>query len=96
MPLANIPVGLEIHNIEMNPGQGGKLFRSAGGVARLIGKEGEWAVIILPSGEMRADPLEVPRDDRPARQPRLDQRQHRQGRPQPPSRHPPAHAVPRR
>ena len=53
MPLANIPSGLEIHNIEMNPGQGGKLVRSAGGVARLGAKEGEWSVIILPSGEMR-------------------------------------------
>jgi large subunit ribosomal protein L2 len=53
MPLANIPGGLEVHNIEMNPGQGGKLVRSAGGVARLSAKEGEWAVIILPSGEMR-------------------------------------------
>ena len=53
MPLANIPAGLEIHNIEMNPGQGGKLIRSAGGVGRLGAKEGEWSVIILPSGEMR-------------------------------------------
>ena len=53
MPLANIPSGLEIHNIEMNPGQGGKLVRSAGGVARLSAKEGEWSVVILPSGEMR-------------------------------------------
>jgi large subunit ribosomal protein L2 len=53
LPLTNIPVGLEIHNIEMNPGQGGKLVRSAGGVARLGAKEGEWAVVILPSGEMR-------------------------------------------
>jgi large subunit ribosomal protein L2 len=53
MPLANIPSGLEIHNIELNPGQGGKLVRSAGGVARLGAKEGEWSVIILPSGEMR-------------------------------------------
>jgi large subunit ribosomal protein L2 len=53
MPLANIPTGLEIHNIEMNPGQGGKLVRSAGGVGRLGSREGEWAVIILPSGEMR-------------------------------------------
>ena len=53
MPLANIPTGLEIHNIEMNPGQGGKLVRSAGGVGRLGAREGEWAVIILPSGEMR-------------------------------------------
>ncbi len=53
VPLANIPSGLEIHNIELNPGQGGKLIRSAGGVGRLGAKEGEWAVIILPSGEMR-------------------------------------------
>jgi len=53
LPLANIPGGLEIHNIEMNPGQGGKLVRSAGGVARLGAKEGAWSVIILPSGEMR-------------------------------------------
>src|SRR3954466_7787967 len=53
IPLANIPHGLEVHNIEMNPGQGGKLVRSAGGVARLSAKEGEWSVVILPSGEMR-------------------------------------------
>jgi large subunit ribosomal protein L2 len=45
LPLANIPIGLEIHNIEMNPGQGG--------VGRLSAREGEWVVIILPSGEMR-------------------------------------------
>ena len=53
LPLANIPAGLEVHNIEMNAGQGGKLVRSAGGVARLGAKEGEWVVVILPSGEMR-------------------------------------------
>ena len=53
MPLSGIPVGVEIHNIEMNVGQGGKLVRSAGGVARLMAKEGGWATIILPSGEMR-------------------------------------------
>ncbi|OQY07967.1 MAG: 50S ribosomal protein L2 [Planctomycetales bacterium 4572_13] len=53
MPLSGIPVGVEIHNIEMNAGQGGKLVRSAGGVARLMAKEGGWATIILPSGEMR-------------------------------------------
>src|SRR5438309_546546 len=53
MPLSAIPAGLEVHNIEMNPGQGGKLVRSAGGVARLSAKEGEWSVVILPSGEMR-------------------------------------------
>jgi large subunit ribosomal protein L2 len=53
MPLSNVPGGLEVHNIELNPGQGGRLVRSAGGVARLGAKEGEWSVIILPSGEMR-------------------------------------------
>jgi large subunit ribosomal protein L2 len=53
MPLANIPVGLEIHNIEMNPGQGGKLVRSAGLAARLTSKEGDYCVITLPSGEIR-------------------------------------------
>lgn len=53
MPLASIPVGVEIHNIEMIAGQGGKLVRSAGGVARLMAKEGDWATVILPSGEMR-------------------------------------------
>src|SRR3954467_1333420 len=53
MPLSNVPGGLEIHNIEMNPGQGGKLVRTAGAVARLGAKEGEYTVIILPSGEMR-------------------------------------------
>ncbi len=53
MPLSNIPVGLEIHNVEMNPGQGGKLVRSAGLAARLNSKEGDYAVITLPSGEIR-------------------------------------------
>ena len=53
MPLAAIPVGVEVHNIEMIAGQGGKLVRSAGGVARLMAKEGDWATIVLPSGEMR-------------------------------------------
>jgi len=53
MPLASIPVGMHIHNIEMMAGQGGKLVRSAGGVATLMAKEGNWATIRLPSGEMR-------------------------------------------
>ncbi len=53
MPLSSIPVGVEVHNIEMTAGQGGKLVRSAGGSARLMAKEGNWATIILPSGEMR-------------------------------------------
>ena len=53
MPLQAIPLGVEIHNIEMTAGQGGKLVRTAGGSARLMAKEGDWATIILPSGEMR-------------------------------------------
>jgi large subunit ribosomal protein L2 len=53
MPLANIPAGLPVHNIEMAPGEGGKLVRSAGRSATLSAKEGDWAYIILPSGEMR-------------------------------------------
>ena len=53
MPLSAIPSGLEVHNIEMNPGQGGKMVRSAGSSARLAAKEGQWVHLILPSGEMR-------------------------------------------
>ncbi len=53
MPLSGIPVGMDIHNIEMMAGQGGKLVRTAGGSARLMAREGKWAVIELPSKEMR-------------------------------------------
>lgn len=53
MPLKNIPLGMEIHNIEMRIGQGGQLVRSAGGAARLMAKEGNYAHIVLPSGEVR-------------------------------------------
>ena len=53
LPIANIPVGTLIHNIELNPGQGGKLVKAAGGEAQLMAKEGEYAHVRLPSGEMR-------------------------------------------
>ncbi len=53
MPLRSIPAGMEIHNIEMIAGQGGKLVRGAGNAARIVAKEGDWITIILPSGEMR-------------------------------------------
>jgi len=53
MSLAAIPAGLEIHNIEMTAGQGGKLVRGAGGAARIMAKEGDWVTVVLPSGEMR-------------------------------------------
>ncbi|MBN2582708.1 MAG: 50S ribosomal protein L2 [Planctomycetes bacterium] len=51
--LRNIPQGLEVHNIELHPGRGGQLVRSAGMVATLAAKEGATAVLIMPSGEMR-------------------------------------------
>ena len=53
LPIQNIPVGTMIHNIELNPGQGGKLVRAAGGEAQLMAKEGRYAHIRLASGEMR-------------------------------------------
>ncbi len=53
MQLKDIPVGMDIHNIELIAGQGGKLVRTAGGAARLVAREGLWATIVLPSGEMR-------------------------------------------
>ena len=53
MPISCIPVGTLIHNIELNPGQGGKLVRSAGQEAQLMAKEGAYAHVRLPSGEMR-------------------------------------------
>ena len=53
LPIENIPVGTLIHNIELNPGQGGKMVRTAGGEAQLMAKEGKYAHVRLPSGEMR-------------------------------------------
>ena len=53
MPLKNIPLGTLLHNIEMRPGKGGQVVRSAGGSAQLMAKEGKYAQIRLPSGEVR-------------------------------------------
>ncbi len=53
MPLAAVPSGMEIHNIEMTAGQGGKLARGAGNSARIVAKDGDWVTVLLPSGEMR-------------------------------------------
>jgi len=58
LPLANIPVGTEVHNIELHPGKGGQMVRSAGAGAQLMAKEGKYATLRLPSGEMRMVPLE--------------------------------------
>ncbi len=53
LPVRNTPVGTGLHNIELNPGRGGQMVRSAGGMAQLIAKEGSHAHIRLPSGEVR-------------------------------------------
>ena len=53
LPLKNIPAGTTIHNIELKPGKGAQMVRSAGGQAQLVAKEEDWALIKLPSGETR-------------------------------------------
>src|SRR3989344_2146083 len=53
MPLRNIPIGVQIHNIELTPGKGGQIIRSAGGAGVIIGKDDWYAHIKLPSGEVR-------------------------------------------
>ncbi len=53
LPLANIPVGSVVHNIELQPGKGGQIARSAGISARLMAREGKYATLKMPSGEMR-------------------------------------------
>lgn len=58
MPVKHIPTGLILHNVELEPGRGGKICRSAGVGARLTNKEGRWATIVLPSGEIRQISME--------------------------------------
>jgi large subunit ribosomal protein L2 len=58
LPLRNIPVGTTVHNVELKPGAGGKMARSAGSSVQLIAKEGANATLRLPSGEMRMVPLD--------------------------------------
>ncbi|MBI4494604.1 MAG: 50S ribosomal protein L2 [Chloroflexi bacterium] len=53
LPLQDIPVGFQIHNVELKPGRGGQLVRGAGTAARLMAKDGDWAQVLLPSGEVR-------------------------------------------
>ncbi len=57
LPLDKIPVGTQVHNIELLPGKGGQLVRSAGNSAQLMAKEGKYATLRLPSGEMRMVPI---------------------------------------
>ena len=56
LPLTDIPVGTVIHNIEMKPGRGGQIARGAGASAQLMAREGDYATIKMPSGEMRLIP----------------------------------------
>jgi large subunit ribosomal protein L2 len=53
MQLMSIPVGTMVHNIEMSPGHGGQIARSAGGYAQVMGREDKYVIMRLPSGEMR-------------------------------------------
>ena len=57
LPLENVPVGTQVHNVELYPGKGGQLVRSAGMSAQLMTKEGKYATLRLPSGEMRMVPI---------------------------------------
>ena len=57
LPLEKIPVGTMIHNIEMHPGKGGQIARAAGNAAQLMAKEGKYAILRMPSGEMRYIPI---------------------------------------
>ncbi len=57
LPLENIPAGTTIHNIELRPGKGGQMVRSAGASAQLVSKEGDMALVKLPSGEVRRVPV---------------------------------------
>jgi large subunit ribosomal protein L2 len=57
LPLANIPLGTMVHNVEMVPGKGGQIARAAGNACQLLAKDGEFAALRLPSGEMRRVPM---------------------------------------
>ena len=82
LPLKNIPVGTMIHNIELRPGKGGQMVRSAGGAAQLLAKEGDYAQVRLPSGEVRKVFIECVATIGQTRKPGPRKHLHRQGRPQ--------------
>src|SRR5829696_1925880 len=58
LPLRYIPVGTTVHNVELRPGQGGKIGRSAGIAVQLVAKDGDWATLRMPSTEMRRIPID--------------------------------------
>ena len=90
MLIKHIPAGLNLHNIEMVPGKGGQICRSAGSYARLTNKEGKWATLVMPSGENPPGIDELPSHDRSGRQHRPPARASGQGRPQALAGSPPA------
>ncbi len=81
LPLRNIPVGTTIHNVELRPGGGAKLARSAGVGIQLLGREGAYATLRMPSGEIRRVRRALPRQRRRDRQRRPVEHQLGQGRP---------------
>ena len=83
LPLKNIPLGTQIHNVELKPGKGGQIARSAGSSVQLVAKEGEYASVKMPSGRNPQDLPRVRRDDRAGGQHRPRERVDRQGRAQP-------------
>ncbi len=70
LPLSSVPLGTQLHNIELVPGKGGQIVRSAGASAQLLAKEGDTAQIRLPSGEVRRLEHPLHGHRRPGRQPR--------------------------
>ena len=92
LPLANMPVGTVVHNVELQPGRGGQLARSAGAGVQLMAKEGDYATLRLPSGEMRMVRTECRATVGHDRQRRPPEHHRGQGRPQAPHGRAPADA----
>ena len=80
LPLKNIPIGSLVHCIELKPGKGAQMARSAGASVQVVAREGEYVTVRLRSGEMRKVHVELPRDDRRGRQRRAQPAQDRQSR----------------
>ena len=85
MPLRVIPAGLDVHNIELVPGKGGQMCRAAGAFARLTNKEGKWATLVFPSGEIRQVSINCRATIGQVGNTDHQKRQARQGGPQPAS-----------
>ena len=83
LPLRYIPVGTVVHNVELKPGGGGKMARSAGMSVQLVAKEGDYATLRLPEHRDAPGADRLPRHRRRGRQRRARADQDRQGRPQP-------------